>query len=111
MFKDTKKELERLEAELLEDEPEQWDEEDPLLDDDDDFGEETPEVYRNFSNGYGKIRAYNTDITDEDLEQFSEEVRRPKRNMDILVLCAIAMCLVAGIVGVLCWWAVRFMGR
>ena len=24
------------------------------------FGEETPEVYRNFSNGYGKIQAYNT---------------------------------------------------
>ena len=109
MFKDRQEELKRLEAELLQEEP--LEEQEDISEEDYRFGEETPEVYRNFSNGYGKVHAYNTDITDEDLEQFSEEVRQPKRNTDILVLCAIAMCLVAGIIGVLCWWAVRFMGR
>ena len=109
MFKDRQEELERLEAELLQEEPQE--ETDDLPEEDYRFGEETPEVYRNFSNGYREVRAYNTDRTDEELEHFSEEVRQPRKNTDILVLCAIALCLIAGIIGVLCWWAVRFMGR
>ena len=97
MFKDTKKELERLEAELLEDEPEQWDEEDPLLDDDDDFGEETPEVYRNFSNRY---RAYNADRTDWDPEDLGEELeRRPRRGWIVFLLM-----LMVGVIAALIWW-------
>lgn len=97
MFKDTKKELERLEAELLEDEPEQWDEEDPLLDDDDDFGEETPEVYRNFSNRY---KAYNADRTDWDPEDLGEELeRRPRRGWIVFLLM-----LMVGVIAVLIWW-------
>ena len=97
MFKDTKKELERLEAELLEDEPEQWDEEDPLLDDDDDFGEETPEVYRNFSNRY---KAYNADRTDWDPEDLGEELeRRPRRGWIVFLLM-----LLAGVIAALAWW-------
>ena len=97
MFKDTKKELERLEAELLEDEPEQWDEEDPLLDDDDDFGEETPEVYRNFSNRY---KAYNADRTDWDPEDLGEELeRRPRRGWIVFLLI-----LMVGVIAALIWW-------
>ena len=97
MFKDTKKELERLEAELREDEPEQWDEEDPLLDDDDDFGEETPEVYRNFSNRY---RAYNADRTDWDPEDLGEELeRRPRRGWIVFLLM-----LMVGVIAALIWW-------
>lgn len=97
MFKDTKKELERLEAELLEDEPEQWDEEDPLLDDDDDFGEETPEVYRNFSNRY---KAYNADRTDWDPEDLGEELeRRPRRGWIVFLLM-----LMVGVIAALIWW-------
>ncbi len=97
MFKDTQKELERLEAELLEEEPEQWDEEDPLLDDDDDFGEETPEVYRNFSNRY---KAYNTDRTDWDPEELGEELdRKPISGLALFLLV-----LMAGIIGLLVWW-------
>ena len=96
MFKDTKKELERLEAELLEQEPEESEEED-LLDDDDDFGEETPEIYRNFSNRY---KAYNTDRTDWDPDDLAEELeRRPKRGFALLWLL-----LLAGVIGALAWW-------
>ena len=97
MFKDTKKELKRLEAELLEDEAEQRDEEDPLLDDDDDFGEETPEVYRNFSNRY---KAYNADRTDWDPEDLGEELeRRPRRGWIVFLLM-----LMVGVIAALIWW-------
>ena len=95
MFKDTKKELERLEAELLEQEPEESEED--LLDDDDDFGEETPEIYRNFSNRY---KAYNTDRTDWDLEDLGEELERRPRGG----LVAFLLLLAAGAIGVLVWW-------
>ena len=103
MFKDTQKELERLEAELLAQEPE---EEDSLLDDDEDFGEDAPEVYRNFSNRY---RAYNGDRTDWDPEELSEELERP-RKAGIWGLCALAMGLIAGIFLILAWWAAKFYG-
>ena len=96
MFKDTKRELERLEAELLEQEPEESEEED-LLDDDDDFGEETPEIYRNFSNRY---KAYNADRTDWDPEDLAEELeRKPKYGWIIFFLL-----LLAGVIGALAWW-------
>ena len=95
MFKDTEKELERLEAELMEQEPEEY-EEDDLLDDDDDFGEETPQVYRNFSNRY---KAYNTDRTDWDPDDLAEELeRKPKWGLAIFLL------LLLGAIGVLVWW-------
>ena len=111
MFKDTQKELERLEAELLaqqpedEEEPEEdWEDEDDLLDDDDDI-EEAP-VYRNFSNRY---RAYNTDRTDWDPEELAEELEEP-RKPSIWGWCALALTLVACILLVLVWWAIRFYG-
>ena len=109
MFKETQKELERLEAELLAEEEEELEEEyeedeeaweDDLLDDDDDFGEDSPEVYRNFSNRY---RAYNTDRTDWDPEELGEELERPRRS-GIWGLCALALALVAGIILALAWW-------
>ena len=115
MFKDTQKELERLEAELLAEEEEELEEEyeedeeaweDDLLDDDDDFGEDSPEVYRNFSNRY---RAYNTDRTDWDPEELGEELEEP-RKPSIWGWCALALTLVACILLVLIWWAVRFYG-
>ena len=97
MFKDTQKELQRLEAELREDEPEEWDEEDPLLDDDDDFGEETPEIYRNFSNRY---KAYNADRTDWDPEDLGEALeRRPRQGLAVFLLL-----LLAGVIAALAWW-------
>ena len=112
MFKDTRKELQRLEAELLQEEAAEQEEQeqDALLDDPDDFGEDTPEIYQNYSNHYGRIKAYNTDVTDEDLEEYSEEVYRPRKRTDLLVLSAIAMALVAGILCVLAYWALRLWG-
>ena len=108
MFKDAKKELERLEAALLEEEEEeeQWDEEDDLLDDDDDFGEEAPEVYRNFSNRY---KAYNADRTDWDPEELGEELEKP-RSSGIWGLCALALALIAGIFLALGWWYLKLNG-
>ena len=102
MFKDTKKELQRLEAELMAEEEEEWDEEEDLLDDDDDFGEETPEVYRNFSNRY---KAYNTDRTDWDPEDLAEELERKPR----IGLAIFFLLLLAGVIAALAWW--YFGGR
>ena len=108
MFKDAKKELERLEAALLEEEEEeeQWDEEDDLLDDDDAFGEEAPEVCRNFSN---RFKAYNADRTDWDPEELGEELEKP-RSSGIWGLCALALALIAGIFLALGWWYLKLNG-
>ena len=115
MFKDTQKELERLEAELLAQEPEdaqaeesdeEWDDQDSLWDDETDFGQEVPEVYRNFSNHY---KAYNSDRTDWDPEELGDALDRPSR-AGIWALCALAMALVAGIFLVLAWWVVKLNG-
>ena len=106
MFKDTQKELQRLEVELLAQEPEEENEEDALLDDEDDFGEELPEVYRNFRNRYS---AYNTDRADWDLEELGEEPDTPKRS-GIWGLCALILALTAGIFLLLALWVVKFRG-
>jgi hypothetical protein len=100
MFKDTDKELARLEAALLEaeeegvfDEEEEYPEEDYEEENEDEdappeyFYDDTrpaqgPGVYQNYSNDYGRelrnyatgYRAYNSDDCDEDLEEFSEDV-------------------------------------
>lgn len=99
MFKDTEKQLQRLEEALLAQEQEEWEQEDPLLDDDDDFGEDAPENYRNFSNHY---RAYNTDRTDWDPEELTEELEE-KPKTGIWGLCAIILLLIGGIFLLLAW--------
>lgn len=123
MFKDKREELERLEAQLrLEEEQDAleeacYEEFDDEEDDDgfeeeglDQFEEEVTQLYRNYSNRYGRVRGYNTDDSDIDLDEYSEEVRQPKKRSDLLVLSAIAMALLAGIFAVLAWWAVRLLG-
>ena len=104
MFKDAKKELERLEAELLaqEEAEEELEAEESLPDD----GEDSPELYRNFSNHY---RAYNADRTDWDPEELSEELNRPKKS-GVWGLCAVVLLLVAGIFLLLAWWLLRRNG-
>ena len=106
-----REELERLEAELLQEELLEEEEQETPEEEDYFFGEETPETYRNYSNDYGRYQAYNSDRTDEDLEAYSEEVREPNRRRDIWTLCAIAFCLLVAILGILGWWAIRFLGR
>ena len=105
MFRDTSEELARLEAELLAEEepeellPEEEEEEDDPWQYEDTRAENDPEVYENYSNGYGRnlrsrasgYRAYNTDESDEDLEQYSETVRRGSR----IGCLAVALCLLA----------------
>lgn len=117
MFRDTKEELDRLEAELLaQEEPAQSQEdalEEALLDEilkeygADAQQEESTVIYKNYSNGY---TAYNSDKTDEDLEEFSEAVREPKKDRSILVLSIVALVLMAGILGILAWWIVNLRG-
>ena len=109
MFRDKDEALARLEEELLEEElPEE-----ELAEDEAEFFEEPSgdtSEYHNFANNYGKkIKAYNNDTTDTDLDAFSEEVyhaptRRPMR------LLLVAMLLLFGIFCVLAWWFLRYRG-
>lgn len=130
MFKDTKKELERLQQALLEEQEDEEVEalpeesEDLLTDEELErlLGETTaaepgPVVYRNQANDYGRqlrnyangYRASNTDRTDVDLEQYSKEVEQASRGRSS-GLAITALLLAAGILLVLIWWAVRFGG-
>ena len=76
MFRDTQKELARLEAELLAEEPEELTEENH-----DDKSEAIPHY-----------RAYNTDITDEDLDEYAEEVRSTGGS-GLSVFLTVLLCL------------------
>lgn len=134
MFKDTKKELERLQQALWEEqEQEDLPEEEELLPEDTEdlftdeelerlLGETTaaepgPVVYRNQANNYGRqlpnyangYRAANTDRTDVDLKQYSKEVEQASRG-SLRGLAITALLLIMGILLVLLWWAVRFGG-
>ena len=51
---------------------------------------------------------YNTDWTDEDLEDYSDEVYEQPKD-DLRGLVVLAMFLLAGILGVLAFWAVRYL--
>lgn len=130
MFKDKDKELRRLEAELLleaELEKEEarleaelaeeealleaeLEEAEALLEDDDDFGREDVDTYRNFANQYTAFDAYNSDTTDEDLDEYSEEVYHSGAGRSIGCLGFLAVCLTLAILGVLAWMAARYWG-
>ena len=112
MFKDRNKELQRLEQALLEDETkvipvaEILAEDEDLLTDEaldellDDVAPGKNSVpYQNFSNDYGQI--YNTDITDEDLEEYCEAVlEEPAHSYTglILLACGLAFCILCVII-------------
>ncbi len=119
MFRDKKEELRRLEAELLreaqaEEEDtrleEELEEAEELLDDPCDYGEESEETYYNYSNRYGRVKAYNSDRTDENLDSFSDRVYAPRRDKRIGRLAALAACLLAGIVVMLGWCVLKIKG-
>lgn len=138
MFKDTDEALARLEAELLrEEEIEEVTEEEDYLCEEvfEDEPEEEPDfppeflytdtraadgpvIYQNFSNNYGKnlrnyangYQAYNTDVSDEDLDSFSQDVlyTEPEKSNTPLILIA---CLLAlGIVAMVFVWLFLFQG-
>ena len=110
MFKDTERELKRLEEELLAEEEET--KQQPEEDEDDldfflenfDFGEEEPETPQ------VPVHAYNTDTTDTDLEEYSEETweATPKKDRMILSLTVLAVLLTVCIVAVLIWAVGRY---
>ncbi len=95
MHKDTKEALERLEAQLLEEErPQLTDEEldlllEDFLEEDDSIGE-APGGYRNFANGY---QAYNADDVDVELNTYSDEVydEPQERNTGLLAAALISL--------------------
>lgn len=124
MFKDTDQELARLEAELLrEDTQEASFQEADAYDDAYDEPEDAPlpedaysdtrpargpVVYQNYSNQYGKnlrnyasgYRAYNSDVSDEDLEELSEEVYEAQpesRSTGLLITACILAAILAGV--------------
>ena len=96
-MKDAKKELERLEAELLAQE-ELEEEAEPQEE-----TEDSPELYRNYSNHY---RAYNTDRADWDPDELSEELEQPPKP-GIWGLVAVALLLTAAIFLLLAWYVRR----
>ena len=119
MFRDKDKELKRLEEALIleaqEEEAEvrlaeELAQDDDLLDDPDDFGEETEQTYHNFANCYGKYKAYNTDNADTDLDDYSQRVYEKHPNRGIRLLCALAVLLLLAICAVLGWCALRYTG-
>ena len=118
MFKDRDEELWRIQQALLAEEPEEESDEDA-----DFLPEETTisngsGVYKNFSNSYGAslrnyasgYRAYNRDKTDDDLEEYSQDVweGKPKGRLTGLVVAIVLLSL--GILGILAFWAVRYGG-
>ena len=117
MREDTKRELERLERELLAREEEDQQDDTLLEDIKDILGEEEPVapafddpqtihapkgpmVYCNYSNDYGR-----------DLQEFADTGEEPKKKTDkvSLGLMITACVLTAGIIGVLIYWLVALL--
>ena len=71
--------------------------------------EEQMPLYRNYSNNYGRVEAYNRDIVREELEDYAEEVREVKPRENLRGLTALALALLAGIFAMLAFWAVRYL--
>ena len=103
MFKDKEEALARLDQLLQEVEPEEEPEETVSFSYDDTETEPTdePVIYHNYANRYGRI--YNSDVTDRDLEVYSQEVCEPKKRRDILALSILALALATAIIGVVIW--------
>ena len=90
MFKDTEKELKRLEQELLETDT------DELL----------AQLHQELDQ---EVPAYNTDKVDTDVEELSRQVQEPyTENLKGLVVVAVLLTL--GIVVLTGWWLVRLLG-
>ena len=89
MFNDRQKALEELEAELLREEAQE--EESP---------EEEEPLYRNFSNNYGRVEAYNRDVEEAELDAYVQEVESGRKRSG-KGLTALLLLLLAGIFGLL----------
>ena len=120
MFRDTDEELQRLQEQLLEEEQPEEDVREELPDEvffeEESEPGEDPEVYRNFSNAYGKnlrnfasgYKTYNADKVDVDLDEFSREVQKERTAMPWLLIVILA--LMAAVVGAIVWFYIRLGG-
>lgn len=105
MFRDASEELARLEAELLaaeEETPEQsFPEEDEYFDDyEDEYDDYEDEDYPVYTDGY---QAYNTDVSDEDLDSYSESVRKGTASRGLLVTALILCLLTLAVVSLIAY--------
>ena len=112
MFRDRERELRWLEEQLLEEE----EEDEELLDDEtvenllgDTDQARDPGIYQNYSNDYGRknpaadYKVYNTDRVDVDLEQFSEQVRNPRKKSGCTGFLVLLLLLMIGVLGWMVW--------
>ena len=99
MFKDRQEALEELEAELLREEQEEAQ-----------LPEEVPEEpeYRNFSNDYGRLHAYNRDVEEADLDDYVEAVHTAGKRSRVMGRVALALALLAAACVLLAVCAVRY---
>lgn len=119
MHKDTQEALRRLDEQLRSQELETAEPvpEEPDEADEDWFDDDTCDnlVYENYSNHYGRdLRNYannygirNTDVTDVDLEEFSEAIQGESQE-NLAGLAFTAMILAGGIIILLVMWAVKY---
>ena len=98
MFKDRQEALDALEAELLQEEMAQEAIQEP---------EEEPE-YRNFSNDYGRLHAYNRDVEEADLDDYVEAVHTAGKRSRVMGRVALALALLAAACVLLAVCAVRY---
>ena len=120
MFKDTKEELQRLEAELLADEPTQriprptqmpQDETEAAIDAflTEERPAEHPGAYANYANGYG-CRAYNSDKTELDPEELSQQLLDTEAEDRYTGLWVTIILLLIAILGVLGYLILKMTG-
>lgn len=113
MPRDTEQELERLQSQLLQEAQEEAEE----FSVEEDFAEllweedqgENPQVYQNYSNDYGRnlrnfatgYKAYNTDQTDADLDEYCDLVQQEPKISVWWVW--IVLLLMGAVVGAIAW--------
>ena len=125
MFKDREKELRRLEEELLAQEQEEQDADQETQADfdtdaptmvfhqsDEDLTEEIRRILNESDRRQAQpVRAYNTDRSDMDLDDYSEQVYQPrKKDHSMLYLSLLAAVLTLCIVIVVLIWLRRYLG-
>lgn len=98
MFRDRDEELDRLEAALQEAEEEEAFSEEEEYEEDCEEESDLPD-----------FDAYNSDITDDDLEEYSEEVYegRKKSRLGLLAFLLVVLCIVLAI---LAWCLLKYGG-
>jgi len=102
MFRDTERELKRLEEELLEEEqPSPTDTDELLAQLHQEPGGENP---------IDDSQAYNADRVDVTPEELTLALEGPLQKERLTGLVVSALLLTAGILGLLAWWLVRLLG-